>query len=59
MENEIESKVKGITRRVAKILEENSGIEAQFENKDREDYVKVGPQEPYNYNCNNKEECCV
>ena len=33
--------MKGITRRVAKILEENSGIEAQFENKDIEDYVKV------------------
>ncbi|MGA7900190.1 MAG: hypothetical protein WCA39_15155 [Nitrososphaeraceae archaeon] len=59
MENEIESKVKGITRRVAKILEENSGIEAQFENKDIEDYVKVVLQEPYNYNCDNKEECCV
>jgi hypothetical protein len=32
MENEIESRVKGVTKRLAKILEENSGIETKLEN---------------------------
>jgi hypothetical protein len=41
MENEIESRVKGVTRRLAKILEENSGIETQLENKEIEDYIKI------------------
>jgi len=36
MENEIQNRVKGITRRSAKILEENSGIQAQLESKDIE-----------------------
>jgi hypothetical protein len=33
--------VKGITKRTAKILEENSGIETQLENKDIEEYVRL------------------
>ena len=41
MENEIENRVKGITRRLAKVLEENSGIEAPLENKHIEEYVKL------------------
>jgi hypothetical protein len=41
MENEIQNRVKGVTRKLAKVLEENSGIEASLENKDIEDYVKL------------------
>jgi hypothetical protein len=41
IENEIESRVKGVTRRLPKILEENSGIETQLENKEIEDYIKI------------------
>jgi hypothetical protein len=40
MENEIESRVKGLTRS-ARILEENSGIETQLETKEIEDYIKI------------------
>ena len=41
VENEIESRVKGVTTRLAKILEENSGIETKLENKEIEDYIKI------------------
>jgi hypothetical protein len=41
MEKDIESRVKGITKRSAKILEENSGIEAPVETKDIEEYLKL------------------
>jgi len=41
MENEIQNKVKNITRRLQDVLEENSGIEASLENRDIEDYVKL------------------
>src|SRR5262249_16075069 len=41
MENEIENRVKGVTIRLAKILEENSGIETKLENKEIEDYIKI------------------
>ena len=41
MEKEIESRVKATTKRLAKILEENSGIEAPVENKDIEEYVRL------------------
>ena len=40
MEREIESRVKGVTKKSAKILEEDSGIQAQLENKDIEGYLK-------------------
>jgi hypothetical protein len=45
MENEIQNRVKGITRRSAKILEENSGIQAQLESKDIEEYISLVLQE--------------
>jgi hypothetical protein len=48
MENEIQNRVKGITRRSAKTLEENSGIETQLENKDLEEYIKFVLQEKQN-----------
>jgi hypothetical protein len=41
MEKDIESRVKGVTKRSAKILEENSGIEAPVESKDIEEYLKL------------------
>ena len=41
MEKEIENRVKATTKRLAKILEENSGIEAPVENKDLEEYVRL------------------
>jgi len=41
MENEIERRVKVITKRTAKILEENSGITAAAETKDIEEYIKL------------------
>lgn len=41
MEKEIESRVKGITKRSAKILEENSGVEAPIENEDIEKYIRL------------------
>ena len=40
MEREIESRVKGITKKSAKILEENSGIQAQLEDMEVEEYVR-------------------
>ena len=46
MENEIERRVKGITKRSAKILEENSGIEVPLENKDIEEYIKIVCKNP-------------
>jgi hypothetical protein len=48
MENEIQNRVKGITRRSAKSLEENSGIETQLENKDIEEYIRLVLQEKQN-----------
>jgi len=41
LEKEIESRVKGITKRSAKILEENSGVEAPIENEDIEKYIRL------------------
>lgn len=41
MENEIENRVKGVTRRLAIILEENSGIETKLENTEIEEYIKI------------------
>jgi hypothetical protein len=40
VEHEIQSKVKGVTKRSAKILEENSGVEASLEDEDIEEYIK-------------------
>jgi hypothetical protein len=48
MENEIQNRVKGITRRSAKSLEENSGIETQLESKDIEEYIRLVLQEKQN-----------
>jgi hypothetical protein len=41
MENEIQNRVKGITKRSAKMLEENSGIQTQLESKDIEEYIRL------------------
>ena len=41
MENEIQNRVKGITKRSAKMLEENSGIQTQLESKDIEEYISA------------------
>ena len=41
MEKDIVSRVKDITIRSAKILGENSGIGAQLENNDIEEYVRL------------------
>ena len=41
MENEIERRVKGITKRTAEILEENSGVEAPVETSEIEEYVRL------------------
>ena len=40
MEREIESRVKGATKKSARILEEDSGIQVQLEDMDVEGYVK-------------------
>jgi hypothetical protein len=40
MEREIESRVKGVTKKSARILEEDSGIQVQLEDMDVEGYVK-------------------
>ena len=40
MENEIANRVKAITKRSAKILEEDSGIQTQLEDSEIEEYVK-------------------
>jgi hypothetical protein len=40
MENEIANRVKMITKRSAKMLEENSGIQTQLEDNEIEEYVK-------------------
>ena len=45
MENEIQNRVKGITKRSAKMLEENSGIQTQLESKDIEEYISLVLQE--------------
>ena len=45
MENEIQNRVKGITKRSAKMLEENSGIQTQLESKDIEEYIMLVLQE--------------
>lgn len=41
MENEIERRVKGITKRTAEILEENSGIKSPVETNEIEEYVRL------------------
>ncbi len=41
MENEIQNRVKGITRRLAKLLEENSGIQMSLENNEIEEYIRI------------------
>ena len=40
IENEIQNRVKGTTRRSAKLLEENSGIQMRLENNEIEEYIK-------------------
>jgi hypothetical protein len=45
MENEIQNRVKGITKRSAKMLEENSGIQTQLESNDIEEYISLVLQE--------------
>ena len=45
MENEIQNRVKEITKRSAKMLEENSGIQTQLESKDIEEYISLVLQE--------------
>ena len=40
MERAIESRVKGVTKRSAKILEENSGIQTHIEDSEVEEYVR-------------------
>jgi len=45
MENEIQNRVKRITKRSAKVLEENSGIQTQLESKDIEGYIRLVLQE--------------
>ena len=45
MENEIQNRVKEMTRRSAKMLEENSGIKTQLESKDIEEYISLVMQE--------------
>jgi hypothetical protein len=42
MENEISSRVKLITKRSAKILEENTGVQTQLDDSEVEEYVKFG-----------------
>jgi hypothetical protein len=41
MEHEIQSRVKEITKRSARTLEENSGVEVSLENEDIEEYIKL------------------
>ena len=41
MEHEIESRVKEITKRSARTLEENSGVEVSLENEDIKEYIKL------------------
>ena len=41
MENEIQNRVKEVTKRSAKMLEENSGIQTQLESKDIEEYISL------------------
>src|SRR6476469_1880490 len=45
MENEIQNRVKEITKRSTKMLEENSGIQTQLESKDIEEYISLVLQE--------------
>ena len=40
MEREIENRVKGVTKRSAKILEENSGIQTHLEDSEVDEYVR-------------------
>jgi hypothetical protein len=42
MENEISSRVKLITKRSAKILEENTGVQTQLDDSEVEEYVRFG-----------------
>ena len=41
MEHEIQTRVKRITKRSAKILEEDSGVEASLESEDIENYIRL------------------
>jgi hypothetical protein len=41
MENEIQNRVKGITKRSAKVLEENSGIQTTLEDEDIAEYIRL------------------
>jgi len=41
MESEIERRVKGITKRAAEILEENSGVKAPVETREIEEYIRL------------------
>jgi hypothetical protein len=48
MEHEIQSRVKEITKRSAKTLQENSGLEVSLENEDIEEYIKLVIKEKEN-----------
>lgn len=48
MEQEIQSKVKGLTRRSAKELEEDSGIEVPMESQEIDEYIKTVIREKEN-----------
>jgi hypothetical protein len=41
MENEIQNRVKGITKRSAKVLEENSGIQTTLEDEEIAEYIRL------------------
>jgi hypothetical protein len=41
VEHEIQSRVKGITKRSAKILEDNSGVKASLEDENIDEYIKL------------------
>ena len=41
MENEIQNRVKGITKRSAKVLEENSGIRTTLEDEEIAEYIRL------------------
>ena len=41
MENEIQNRVKGITKRSAKVLEENTGIQTTLEDEDIAEYIRL------------------
>ena len=45
MENEISSRVKLMTKRLAKILEENTGVQTQLDDNEVEEYVRFVVEE--------------